>query len=161
MSSVRLRRCAALAASATALLALAGCGTNFSAQTNQPYDAAVGSNERGGKVQVLNALFVDNTDDTATFSATLINKDTNAHRLTAVTATTEDGTTVAAELDEPVELKSQTPYTPGKSGDIRLTGTFPKGGFVKLTLEFDGAAPVTINAPVVTRTAMYDDVATG
>lgn len=159
MSSVRLRRTAAFAVSATTLLALTGCGTSFSAQTSQPYDAAVGSNLRGGEVEVLNALFVDNGDGTATFSAGLLNKDTTAHLLKAATATTDAGSPIASTLATPRELKSQTLYSPGKDGDIILTGKFPAGGFVKITLDLEDVAPVTINAPVVTRTAMYNSVA--
>lgn len=160
MSSVRPRRIAALAVSATALLALTGCGTNFSAQTNQSYDAGVGSNHRDGTVNVLNALFVDNTDGTATFSAALLNKDTSAHRLTAVTATTDGGTPITVKLAGKPELESQMLYSPGETGDILLTGEFPAGGFVKVTLDFEDVAPVTINAPVVTRTEVYVGVAT-
>ncbi|MDQ3157529.1 MAG: hypothetical protein M3Q98_12510 [Actinomycetota bacterium] len=158
MSSVRLGRAAAIAVSATALLVLSGCG--FDVQTNQPYDAAVGSNHRGGQVEVLNALFVDNTDGTATFSATLLNKGTSAQILNAVTTTTGDGTPISSTLATPRELKPQTPYTPGTDGDIILTGEFPAGGFVKITLNFEDAAPVTINSPVVARNATYDGVAT-
>ncbi|MGZ5421499.1 MAG: hypothetical protein ACXWXF_04915 [Aeromicrobium sp.] len=159
MSSVRLlRRTLAIAVSATALLVLTGCG--FGAQTNQSYDAAVGSNERGGKIKVLNALYVDNADGTATFSATLLNKDTGAHVLGAVTATSGDGSPITATLAAPVELEPQVPYTPGTNGDIMLTGAFAAGGFVKTTLTFEGAEPVTIDAPVVARNAAYEGVAT-
>jgi len=150
----------ATAVSATALLLLSGCGTGFSAQTNQTYDAGVGSNHSDGQIKVLNALFVDNGDDTATFSASLLNKDTNAHTLTAVTTTTTAGTPIASTLAAPRKLEPQVPYTPGTNGDIILTGEFPAGGFVKVTLEFDGAAPVSINAPIVERSGMYEGVAT-
>lgn len=160
MSTVRLRRTTAFAASAMTLLALTGCGTGFNAQTSQPYDAAVGSNLRGGKIEVLNALFVDNADGTATFSAGLLNKDTSGHRLNSVSATNDAGSPISSTLAAPYELKTQTLYSPGKDGDILLTGKFPAGGFVKITLDFEDAAPVTINAPVVTRTAVYDSVAT-
>lgn len=159
MSSVRLRRTSAAAVAVTAMFALTGCGTGFGAQTNQPYDAAVGSNQRGGEVEVLNALFVDNADGTATFSAVLLNKDTNAHLLTSVTTTTGDGTAIASTLVAPHELTPQTPYSPGKDGDIIMTGSFPAGGFVKITFTFEGVAALTIDAPVVSRTSMYDSVA--
>lgn len=161
MNSVRLRRTVAIAVSATAVLALSGCAPLGSdVQTSQPYDAAVGSNHRGGQVEVLNALFVDNADDTATFSATLLNKGTSAQILNAVTTTTGDGTPIASTLATPRELKPQTPYTPGTDGDIILTGEFPAGGFVKITLNFENAAPVTIDSPVVARNATYEGVAT-
>lgn len=141
------------------MFALTGCGTGFGAQTSQPYDAAIGSNQRGGEVDVLNALFVDNADGTATLSAVLLNKDTSAHLLKSVTTTADDGTAIASTLVAPHELTPQTPYSPGKDGDIIMTGDFPTGGFVKITFTFEGVAALTIDAPVVTRTAMYDAVA--
>ena len=141
------------------MLTLTGCGTGFSAQTNQQYDAAVGSNHRGGEIDVLNALFVDNADGTATFSAAILNKGTNVHILNSVMTTTDAGTAIASTLTKPQELRSQLVYSPGKKGDIVMTGSFPAGGFVKITLDFDGVAPLTINAPVVTRNSIYDNVA--
>lgn len=159
MSPVRPRRTAAIAVSATALLVLTGCGTGFSAQTNQPYDAAVGSNQRGGNVDVLNALFVDNGDGTATFSAAFLNKDKTSHILKSVTATTDAGAPIASTLAAPRELEPQTLFSPGKAGDIILTGEFPTGGFVRITFDIEGVAPITVDAPVVTRTTMYDSVA--
>jgi hypothetical protein len=160
VSSVRLRRTAAFAASVATVLALAGCDPIGSKlQTNQPYDAGVGSNHRGGSIDVLNALFVDNNDGTATFSASLLNKDAEPHLLNAATAMTDKGTLIALKMATPRELKPETPFLAGKNGDIILTGKFPAGGFVKLTLDFEDAVPVTINAPVVTRTDVYKDVA--
>ena len=141
------------------MLTLTGCGTGFSAQTSQQYDAAVGSNHRGGEIDVLNALFVDNADGTATFSAALLNKGTSAHILNSVMTTTDDGTAIASTLTKPQELRSQMVYSPGKDGDIIMTGSFSAGGFVKITFDFDGVAPLTINVPVVTRTSTYDSVA--
>ncbi|MEO6470395.1 MAG: hypothetical protein ABIR57_01100 [Aeromicrobium sp.] len=159
MNSVRLRRTSAAAVAVTAVLTLGGCGTGFSAQTNQQYDAGVGSNERGRHVQVLNALFVDNGDKTATFSASVLNRDAQTHILTGVEVTAENGAALTATFATPRELKTDTPYVPGTEGDIILTGPIPAGGFVKITLNFDNAAPVTINSPVVARTPMYASVA--
>ena len=141
------------------MFVLTGCGTGFGAQTNKSYDAAVGSNQRGGEVDALNALFVDNADGTATLSVALLNKDTSAHLLKSVSITAEDGTPIASTLTAPQELSSRTIYSPGEAGDIIMTGSFPAGGFVNITFTFDGVASLTINAPVVTRTSIYDTVA--
>jgi hypothetical protein len=141
------------------LFALSGCGTGFGAQTNQQYDGGIGNNARGPHVQVLNALFVDNADSTATFSAALLNLDDTAHTLTSAEAATADGSAVALTFAAPRELKPNTYVHPGATGDIILTGKFPAGGFVEITLNFAGAAPVTIDAPVVTRTDTYESVA--
>lgn len=159
VSSVRLRRIAALAVSATALLALSGCGTSFDAQTSKRYDAGVGSNERGKTIDVLNALFVDNGDGTATFSASLLNKEDATQVLEAVTSTTTDGLPLTSTLSGELLLEPGTPLTPGKNADITISGDFPSGGFVKITLNFADAAPITVSAPVVTRIEMYEDVA--
>lgn len=143
-----------------ALFALTGCGTGFGAQTNQQYDGGVGNNARGPHVQVHNALFVDNGDSTATFSAALLNLDDTTHTLTSAEATTSDGTAIALTFAATRELKPNTYVLPGTTGDIILTGKFPAGGFVEITLNFTGAAPVTIDAPVITRTETYESVAT-
>ena len=129
-------------------------------QTNKQYDAAVGSNVRGPHVQVLNSLFVDNGDKTATYSASLINRDDEAHILQGAEVTTTAGTTITSTFATPRELKKEVPYLPGTQGDIILTGAFPAGGYVTITFTFDNAAPVTVGAPIVTRTSMYDSVAT-
>ena len=141
------------------MFALTGCGTGFGAETNKQYDAAVGSNHRGGAVDVLNALFVDNADGTATLSAALLNKDASGHILRSVSITGADRTPLAFTMTAPHELSPQTIYSPGKDGDIIMTGSFPAGGFVKITFTFEDVAAVTVDAPVVTRTAMYDPVA--
>lgn len=161
MGSVRLRRITAAAIAATAALALSGCSPWGSGmQTNQQYSAGVGSNARGQHVEVLNSLFVDNGDKTATYSASLINRTAEAHILTGVNVTTTAGDPIASTFATSRELKDNSPYLPGTEGDIVLTGAFTDGGFVKITFTFDSAAPVTVSAPIVPRTSMYDTVAT-
>lgn len=160
MSSVRLRRSSAAAIAATAILALSGCSPLGSqVQTNKQYTAGVGSNARGQHVEVLNSLFVDNGDKTATYSASLINRDSRAHMLTGANVTSTSGTPITSTFATPRELKRETPYTPGTEGDIILTGAYPAGGFVKINLTFDNAAPVTVSAPIVPRTSIYSSVA--
>lgn len=160
MSSVRLRRLSAVAAAATAVLALSGCSPiGENAQTNKQYDAGVGFNVRGPHVQVLNSLFVDNGDKTATYSASLLNRDATSHLLKGVEVVASDGSAIASTLTAPHELATDLPFRPGTNGDIILTGPFNTGGVVKITLTFDNAAPVTVDAPVVTRTSIYDSVA--
>lgn len=160
MSSVRLRRTTAAAIASTAVLALSACSPLGSGmQTNQQYSAGVGSNARGQHVEVLNSLFVDNNDKTATYSASLLNRDDQSHVLTGVDVTTTDGNAITSTFATPRELTNDNPYNPGTDGDIILTGAFPAGGFVKITFTFDNAAPVTVSAPIVARTAMYKNVA--
>ncbi len=161
MSSVRRRRRVAVGAAAAAAFALTGCATGFGTQTNQQYQAGIGADERDSSVYVLGALFVDNGNDTATLSASLINQRNAPEQLTSVETTTRSGQPLTSTFAGPADLAMAKPYVPGTSGDIVLTGNFTDGGNVKITFNFDKAAPVTISVPVVRRTAMYDSVATG
>ena len=161
MSTVRRRRLAATALATTALLALGACGTGFSAQTNQVYQAGVGANHRGD-LDVLNTLFVANEDGSATLSASIVNNTDAEDELESVDVTTLDG--------KPLEVRSTEKRLPLKPGILSLVGgASDAGGFwitkgatagnyVKVTLTFTDAAPITIEAPVVTRTAEYEKV---
>jgi hypothetical protein len=145
----------------TAVLALTACDPiGFGAQTNRQYDAGAGSNARGPHIQILNGLFVNNGDETATFSASLLNRDPETHTLTGAEIKGSDGSTITSTFAAPIELEQDDLYQVGKSGDIIMTGAFPPGGFVKVTLNFDNASPVTLNVPIVPRTATYASVAT-
>ena len=162
MSTVRRRRLAAAALATTALLTLGGCGTGFSAQTNQVYQAGVGANHRG-EMDVLNTLFVANEDGSATLSAAIVNNTDSEEELASITATTLDGKELAVRN---TKLKAQ----PIPAGDLTLVGRASDtqafwisegataGDYVRVTLIFKDAAPVTIEAPVVARKAEYDKV---
>src|SRR4051794_5238829 len=79
--------CRLAAAAAVAMVALGGCsGTGMDAQTNAQYQSGVGANVRTGSIQLYNALAVDNGDGTATFSASILNRDETAVKLTGATA---------------------------------------------------------------------------
>ena len=160
-----LRRPISLAAAVVgAALALGGCSnTNFGAQTNQPYQAAVGANLRGD-VDVLNALLVANPDGTATVSAGVINQGDGEDTITEVTATTLDGsrlTVEAPEMDPTLPSKKLVPLGASDGEDVYVVDDAPIGKYVRLTLTFDTAGTATIEAPVVTRGESYDSIATG
>lgn len=162
MSTVRRRRLAATALATTALLTLGGCGTGFSADTNRVYQAAVGADHRG-EMDVLNTLFVANEDGSATLSASIVNNSDTEDELTSVTVTTLDGKELPVtktEKDLPLK-RNQLSLVGGAAdaGGFWITDGATAGDYVKLTLTFRDAAPVTIEAPVVTRTAEYDKVA--
>lgn len=150
--------------------AVSGCSdTSFDAQTNAVYDPGVGSNARGGGVDVLNALIVDNGDGTGTISAALVLNPGSfglREELTTVTlnqleVSTLDDKSVSSNLEaggvtlapnEPVKLGQDTVAT--VSGD-----NVAAGDMVTLDLTFDqDAQPVTMDIPVVERTEMYDDI---
>ena len=155
MSTVRRRRLAATALATTALLALGACGTGFSAQTNQVYQAGVGANHRGD-IDVMNTLFVANEDGSATLSAAIVNNTKAEDELSSITVTTLDDKQLPVGDSEPVKLPA---------GDLTsaegfwITKGATAGDYVKVTLTFSTTAPVTIEAPVVTRTEQYADVA--
>jgi cytoskeletal protein RodZ len=157
--SHRLRSAAATLLAATAL-ALAGCtGTGVDAQTNQQYQAGVGANLRTGEVQLYNALAVDNDDGTATVSTVIVNTSEDTQKLDAVSATTADGTRVESRI-APAIIGPGDSFDTGPAGTIVLTGDAVQAGdYVTVTLTFDQAGDVTIEAPVVTRTEMYSEVA--
>lgn len=146
---------------ATALLTLGACTRGFDAQTNQQYQAAAGANSHGD-IDVLNALLVANEDGSATVSAGFVNNTDSDAKLSSVSVTTLSG----EEL--PVRgLRIALPVPEGvltklgqesDSGAFRVTEGAKAGYYVKVTFSFDGSSPVTIEAPVVTRTAEYDSV---
>lgn len=153
-----------LAALATATLTLSGCSdTNFSAQTNQQYQAAEGANVVGD-VDVLNTLLVINPDGSATISAGLVNHEDDEDALTGITARTRSDDPVTLPVSVPgrdVPLASDELVTIGGLDDdaVFVVGSAPLGLYVDLTLSFENAADVEVGAPVVDRSEVYDDVA--
>ncbi|WP_370617644.1 hypothetical protein [Mumia sp. Pv 4-285] len=153
----------ALVAVVVGLLAvvLAGCGTGFNAQTSAIYQAGVGTNDRSGDVDILNALFVMNDDDTATLSAGMVNQALQTDQLTSVEVVTRAGTPVEVTFDGPVALPIRRLYTLGQKPSVVITGDdLFAGQFVTATFTFANAGQVQLPMPVVTRTPMYADVAT-
>lgn len=160
MSSVRRRLAATFAA--TTLLALSACG--FEAQTNQQYQAAVGANEHGD-VDILNALLVANEDGSATVSAGFVNNTGDEQGLSNVTVTTLDGKELPVRgLRSLLPLADSRLATLGGASDaggFTVTEGAEAGYYVKATFSFTDSAPVTIEIPVVARTAEYDKVTGG
>jgi hypothetical protein len=153
------RRLAAPALAVLATVALTGCGAGNEVQTNQQYQAAVGANLRTGQVQLFNALAVDNGDGTATVSTVIVNTTDQDQKLGSATATTLDGTTVAVQ-SATATVPANGAFNTGTDATVVLKSKDVKaGGYVGLTLSFDGAGDVRIEAPVVARTDMYSSVA--
>lgn len=146
---------------ATAALGLAACaGTGIEAQTNAQYQAGVGANVRSGPIQLLNALAVDNGDGTATFSAAILNRSDSPAKLTGATARGSDGSAVKATT-APAIVDAGQVFNTGKAGAVILADKQLKAGeYVTVKLAFDGGRTVSVEAPVVARTAIYDEVAT-
>lgn len=161
MSSVRRRLAATFAA--TTLLALSACG--FEAQTNQQYQAAVGANAHGD-VDVLNALLVANDDGSATVSAGFVNNTGDEQNLASVTITTLAGEELIVRSPKlpPLPIPVDLLTTLGSAGDTAsytVTRGAEAGYYVQATFSFSDSTPVTIEIPVVARTADYDTVTGG
>ncbi len=159
-----LRRPIAAVAAAAATLMLSACSdTNFSAQTNQQYQAAVGANVTGD-VDVLNTLLVANPDGTTTLSAGLVNHEDDDDTVTGVSAQTLDGQNLpvtVAEEDVVLPFDRLVPLgREGEPGIYTISGA-PIGQYVRLVVSFENAPDSTIEAPVVVRSEMYDEVAAG
>lgn len=146
---------------ATAALALGGCaGTGMDAQTNAQYQAGVGANVRSGSIQLFNALAVDNGDGTATFSAAILNRDDTPARLQRAEAVASDGSDVDV-TGGPAIIGAGQLFDTGKAGVVILEDKkLEAGEYVTVKLSFDGGRKVSVEAPVVARTAIYDEVAT-
>jgi len=158
--SLRPRVAAATLFAATAV-ALAGCtGTGVDAQTNQQYQAGVGANLRTGQVQLYNTLAVDNGDGTATLSTVIVNTTDEAQKLDAASATAMgSGEQVDVEA-APAIIGPGDSFNTGPAATIMLSGgAVEAGDYVTVMLAFDKAGEVTIEAPVVTRSKMYSEVA--
>jgi len=161
---------AALAALAlVATCALSACGVGFDAQTNKIYTAPEGTDVRGGDVEGLNMLLVDNGDGSGTLVAALVNHGDEVDSLQTIVATDTDadgadegGDFEVSGFDEPIELPA------GKlvqlaNGDpvVAFTSdTIAAGGFVQVTMTFTRAGSVTADIPVVDRAEPYADVPT-
>lgn len=146
----------------TATLTLGACGTGPNAQTNQVYQPAVGANHRGD-VDIFNTLLVANEDDSATLSASVVNNADAEQALSSVTVTTMAGKELPVRGTKILlQLKPGVLTTlngSGETGGFVVTEGALAGQYVKITFSFGKAAPVTIEAPVVARTAEYDSVA--
>lgn len=159
----RARRLAATTAAIATIASLSACGTNFGAQTNQQYQAAVGADHRSGGIQILGTTLVANTDGSATLAGSLLNKTPRVAQLTSISATTLDGAALTttinsgrARLDLPVDSSVQLG---SRETLIAFVGGVHAGSYVALTFEFSDSPSVTINVPVVTRTEEYAGVA--
>jgi copper(I)-binding protein len=149
MSSVRRR--AASAALVLLVPLLAACG--FGAQTDRVYQAAAGTNNRDGVVDVLNAVIVSDTDGEGTFAGTLVNKGDAKDTLVSVTGASG---TVNVELPPGQAVNLAT------EGQVRLQSSDISGGvFVPLTLQFSSGQTTKIDVPVFGHNGDYANVPVG
>jgi hypothetical protein len=146
------------------MLALSACG--FGEQTYQQYQPAAGANYRSPTIDVLNTLLVANADKSATLSASIINNTGADQSLSSVTVDSLDGSktlqvrSTKSLLPLPKDFAAPLGQASDAGGFVVTDGAKP-GYYVKVTLNFTDAESVTIDAPVVARTADYDYVTGG
>ncbi|HET6985089.1 MAG TPA: hypothetical protein VFI00_00690 [Kribbella sp.] len=171
LSSRSVRRTALAGAAATLSIALAACSASFNAPTQQPYQAAEGTNADSGLVKVRNMLVQADADGKGEVHAVIVNdgiEDDTLVKITQAPPGTQDGqaggdqprVVTFGEIKQPLDLKAGTatllPPATGTetdsgeaSGDpITVTGAKP-GQVVNVTVTFGKAAPITTYIPVL------------
>lgn len=147
---MNVRRNLAVAATLVAAPVMSSCGVNFDAQTDQVYNPAVGVNDRGGAVDVLNALVVSGSAGSGTVVATLVNNDQqNADTLRGVAGAGQD-TSLNVQVGGPTSIPAGGVLNLATQGAISVRGrqVLP-GRFVEITFSFDRGKAVTVDIPVV------------
>ena len=151
LPTVRRHRLAAAAVvTPLAAVVMSGCGVNFNAQTDQPYNPAAGVNDRSGSVDVLNALVVSGSDGSGAFIATLVNNSqTKGDTLKGLSGVGTDSS-IKATAPTTTAIAPNGVLNLASSGPVDLTGKrVAAGNFVDLRLTFDNGKAITLKAPVV------------
>jgi len=150
--------------SAVVLGAVPACGAGFDAQTNQPYQPAPGVTVRTSDVYAVNTLVVTDGEGNGTVVTSLVNQAAEPDKLVALTAKdTKGGTVDVSPLpDGGIELAPQQALQTATDGALRVsTDTLQAGGLVTLAFEFESAARVEVEVPVVAASTQYADVPIG
>jgi hypothetical protein len=143
---VNLRRTLATASAGLALIAaLAACGFNY--PTDKVNQVTAGTNYRGGTVDVLNAAIVSKTDNLGTFIATFVN--TSQKAPISVTSMAGDGTAISTITVDPFPVPPNGLVNLADGGGVPVQGTYRKGQFVTLSIQFDNGETATLEVPVV------------
>jgi copper(I)-binding protein len=148
---------------AAAGLALVGCGANFNAQTQQQYQPAVGVSSRAGDVYAIDTLVVTDGKGNGTLVCALINQLPHDDTLRSVTAAGLNGSKFRITVPtNGVPLPAGQSVQLGDSGAVRVSGaSLEAGSIITVTFTFGEAAPLTIQAPVVTDTSTYSKIPVG
>lgn len=161
LSSRSLRRTALAGAAATLSLALTACGASFSAQTQQPYQAAEGTNIESGSIKVRNMLVLADAEGKGELHSAIINDGSSDDTLTGIAqapAGTPDGVdgnwapgevTFGNVRTFTLQAGDALTLPPSTGQPITVTGVKP-GQMVNVTITFGQAAPITAYIPVLT-----------
>ena len=163
--SRRVLRSAVTVLAAVTCCTVTGCAVGFDAQTTQFYTAPEGTDVRGGDVEGLNMLVVDNGDGTGTLVAALVNNnsddDDTLTKITALDPDDDEAQVKVSGADKPLPLPAGGLVQLADTGQVVLTGDPVFAGQVlSLTLTFERAGAITAEVPVVPRDERYEDVPT-
>ena len=147
---MNVRRSIAVATVLLAAPLVSSCAVTFGAQTDLPYNPTVGTDDRSGSVDVLNALIVSGTNGSGTVVATLVNNDQQTDdTLKGVSGAGKDaGMTVKPGGDTTIPAGGVLNLATKGAVTIRGQRVVP-GNFVTITFSFDRAQSVTLDVPVV------------
>ncbi|MGZ4460529.1 MAG: hypothetical protein ACXVEU_20030 [Nocardioidaceae bacterium] len=158
--NVTVRRRLAAAAVIAAAPAISACGVNFGAQTDQIYNPTVGTDDRSGTVDVINALIVSGKHGSGTVVAGLVNNSAaGSDRLVSVAGAGKTAD-VQVSVGGPTKIPARGLLNLAKDGKVTATGSsIVPGKFVTLTWSFQRGKSVTFDAPVVAASSSaYKDV---
>ncbi|MBA2773068.1 MAG: hypothetical protein H0U36_03370 [Nocardioidaceae bacterium] len=144
--------------------ALTGCGAGFDAQTNQPYQPAPGVTVRTSDVYTVNTLVVTDGEGDGTVVTSLVNQASEPDKLVGLTA--QDGEGGGVEVsplpDGGIELAPGQAVQTATDGALRVHGdTLQAGSLITLAFEFESAARVEVEVPVLAASTEYADVPIG
>lgn len=154
---MHFRRSLALTTAAIALATtgLSSCGFDYA--TDREYTPGAGVNNREGEVKVLSAVIVATEPGSGTFVASLANGSLDEEvTMTDVSLAEDDATPPEFE---PVVIKGGALVNLAEPpADIKLTGDFEPGDFVKVAVGFDNGETVELDVNVVTNDGYYADL---
>ena len=147
-----------MALAAALLFAIPALSACSAAATDEVYTPTKGVNNRDGEVDVLHALIVSDGKDGGRFVAGLVNNNTeDADSLSGVTVADGDAQVQVGDGDTEIPAGGILQLAGDDAAVVTVKGT-TLGGYVRLTLTFQNAEPVTVNVPVLPPGEDFSDV---
>lgn len=155
---MQLRRKIALSAGALLFIAPALSACGFGMATDRVNEIVVGTDDKSGRVDVLNAVLASAEAGSARFVATFSNNDADkTHTVTGIEA--GEGADVQITGFTPVELAGNGLVAPEKSSEAEVIVTgdaVEAGGHVRIEVTFDDGHTARLNVPVVAANDDYE-----
>ncbi|MDQ3416615.1 MAG: hypothetical protein M3474_05885 [Actinomycetota bacterium] len=156
----RSTRSAVGAATAALAVTLTGCSTGFGAQTTEVYNAAAGTDIRGGEVEVLSGAIVIDGDGAGTLSGGLVGPQNSADALTSVQVTDGEGAPVEVEIRRgSVPIPAGELVLMAEDAEIAIAAdTLAAGMLADVAFTFQEGGPVSGALVVMAQEGTYEDV---